>query len=100
MLAYANKFCYDPINKNGDNMTPTDITALGLALFGDPWLEKMAEALGYSTSQLWRVVHDGAPVTRRVALVGGRFWVPLAACPPVLRAVEDTGGQAQYCPGF
>ena len=47
-------------------MTPLDITALGVALYGEPWLEKMALDLEYSTSQLWRVVYDGAPVTRRM----------------------------------
>jgi hypothetical protein len=43
-----------------------DIIALGQALYGEPWLEKMAHDLEYSTSQLWRVVYDGAPVTRRM----------------------------------
>jgi hypothetical protein len=47
-------------------MTPVDITTLGQTLFGEPWLEKMAEAIGYSTSQLWRVAYDGAPITRRM----------------------------------
>jgi hypothetical protein len=48
-------------------MTPADIIALGQALYGEPWLEKMAADLEYSTSQLWRVVYDGAPVTRRMS---------------------------------
>jgi hypothetical protein len=26
----------------------------------------MADAIGYSYSQLWRVAYDGAPVTRRM----------------------------------
>jgi hypothetical protein len=47
-------------------MTPADIIALGVSHYGEPWLEKMARDLEYSTSQLWRVVYDGAPVTRRM----------------------------------
>ncbi len=47
-------------------MTPAQIIALGEARYGKPWLEKMAHAIGYSTSQLYRVVYDGSPVTRRM----------------------------------
>jgi hypothetical protein len=47
-------------------MTPADIITLGQSLYGEPWLEKMAADMEYSTSQLWRVVYDGAPVTRRM----------------------------------
>jgi hypothetical protein len=47
-------------------MTTADIIALGQALYGEPWLEKMAAAMEYSTSQLWRVAYDGAPITRRM----------------------------------
>ena len=44
----------------------SDIIALGQSLYGERWLEKMARDLEYSISQLWRVVYDGAPVTRRM----------------------------------
>jgi hypothetical protein len=37
-----------------------------LPLYGEPWLEKMADDIGYSYSQLWRVAYDGAPITRRM----------------------------------
>jgi hypothetical protein len=47
-------------------MTPTEIIALGQALYGDPWLEKMAKDLEYSASQLWRVAYDRAPITTRM----------------------------------
>ena len=48
-------------------MTSADIIALGIALYGEPWLEKMAADLEYSTSQLWRVAYDGRPVTKRMS---------------------------------
>ena len=51
----------------GKIVTPAKITTLGQALYGEPWLEKMARDLEYSTSQLWRVIYDGAPVTRRMS---------------------------------
>jgi hypothetical protein len=47
-------------------LTAADIIALGQSLYSEPWLEKMAADMEYSTSQLWRVVYDGAPVTRRM----------------------------------
>ncbi len=47
-------------------MTPADIIALGEARHGKPWLKKLALDLEYSTSQLWRVVYDGAPMTNRM----------------------------------
>jgi hypothetical protein len=47
-------------------VTPADIIALGEALYGEQFIPPMAADLEYSRSQLWRVVYDGAPVTRRM----------------------------------
>ena len=47
-------------------MTPAQIIAFGEDRYGKPWLEKMAADLEYSTSQLWRVVYDGAKITNRM----------------------------------
>jgi hypothetical protein len=44
----------------------SDIISLGITLYGEPWLESMSKDIGYSFSQLYRVVYDGAPVTRRM----------------------------------
>ena len=48
-------------------MTPADIIALGEALYGEHFIPPMAADLEYSRSQLWRVVYDGATVTRRMS---------------------------------
>jgi hypothetical protein len=48
-------------------MTPADIIALGQALYGEHFIPPMAADLEYSTSQLGRVVYDGAPVTQRMS---------------------------------
>ena len=48
-------------------MTPADIIALGEALYGEDFIPPMAADMEYSRSQLWRVVYDGAPVTRRMS---------------------------------
>jgi hypothetical protein len=64
MLVYKNKCCYGLINKNRGSMTPADITVLGVTLYDEPWLEKMADALGYSTSQLstkWSMAEHPSP---------------------------------------
>lgn len=47
-------------------MTPANIITLGQALYGEPWLAKMAVDLEYSFSQLFRVVYQDAPITTRM----------------------------------
>jgi hypothetical protein len=46
--------------------TAENIIALGHALYGEHFIPPMAADMEYSRSQLWRVVYDGAPVTRRM----------------------------------
>ena len=45
-------------------VTPTDIITLGQSLYGDPWLERMAADLEYSTSQLcaWSMTARPSPI--------------------------------------
>jgi len=50
-------------------MTRHDIIALGQARHGhENWIGPFAEELGYSFSQLWRVVNGEVPVSRRMEL--------------------------------
>jgi hypothetical protein len=47
-------------------ITTEDNIALGQALYGEPWLEKIVADSQYSASQLGRVAYDGAPIARRM----------------------------------
>jgi hypothetical protein len=52
--------------KSEQPIIPSDIIALGQSLYGEHFIPPMAADMEYSTSQLWRVVYDGAPITRRM----------------------------------
>lgn len=49
-------------------MTPKELIAFGESRHGTRWIGPLADELGYSFSQVWRVAYDGAPATRRLVL--------------------------------